>query len=105
MFASFKIYGKFRLSTDAVSKYIWVIIKFFTGRSVGWVAFYVLSFLISLKTSSTLTLHKLNLQPLFKFFMAVTFGWFLNFIIALNIGWDLLLASGFLSDIPKLLDF
>ena len=68
-----------------------------TGISVGWIAFHVLSFLISLKTNNsslyrTLTLQKSNLVPLLRFSMVVMLGWFLNFIIALNIGWDILLA-------------
>ena len=62
--------------------------------SVFWVAFLGSSFLISFLTSATETFEKLNIEVLFKPFIAIVLGWFASFNTALKTGWEILSAKG-----------
>ena len=62
--------------------------------SVFWVAFLGSSFLISFLISATGIFVKLNIEVLFKPFIAIMLGWFAYFNMALEIGWEILSTKG-----------
>ena len=91
--AFFRIDGKTTLSTHSlkksqISEFCFNIL---TGMSVFWVAFLGSSFLIS---SATDAFEKLNIEVLFKSFIAIVLGWFVYFNMVLKIGWEILSAKG-----------